>query len=54
VCHAGSNKTGFVKDCKLTFFLSKDRQMNSDYHSEMNTELLTNWFINRFINYLEE
>jgi transposase len=53
VCHAGSNKTGFVEDSKL-IFQSKDKQVNSDYHSEMNTELFTNWFINNLINYLEE
>jgi transposase len=53
VCHAGPNKTGFVKDSKLIFW-SKDKQVNSDYHSEMNTQLFTNWFINHFINYLEE
>jgi transposase len=53
VYHAGSNKTGFVKDSKL-IFRSKGKQVNSDYHSEMNTELFTNWFINHFINYLEE
>jgi hypothetical protein len=51
VCHAGSNKTGFVKDSKL-IFRSKGKQVNSDYHSEMNTELFKNWLINHFINYL--
>jgi hypothetical protein len=53
VCHAGSNKTGFVKGSKL-IFRSKGNQVNSGYHSEMNTELFTNRFINHFINYLEE
>jgi hypothetical protein len=53
VCHAGSNKTGFVKDSKFIFW-SEGKQVNSDCHSEMNTELFTNWFINHFINYLEE
>jgi transposase len=53
VCHAGSNKTGFVKDSKL-IFRSKGKQVNSDYHSKMNMELFTHWFINHFINYLEE
>jgi hypothetical protein len=38
VCHAASNKTGFVKDSKLIFQF-KGKQVNSDYHSEMNTEL---------------
>jgi hypothetical protein len=53
VCHACSNKTGFVKDCKLIFW-PKGKQVNSDYHSEVNMELFTNWFTNHFINYLEE
>jgi hypothetical protein len=52
-CHAGSNKTEFVKDSKFIFW-SKGKQINLDYHSEMNTELFKNWFINHFINYLEE
>jgi hypothetical protein len=41
VCHAGSNKTGFVEDSKL-IFQSEDKQLNSDYHSKINTELFTN------------
>jgi transposase len=53
LCHAGSNKTGFVKD-SILIFRSKGKQVNSDYHPEINTELLTIWFINHFINYLEE
>jgi hypothetical protein len=53
MCHAGSNKTGFIKDSKL-IFRSKGKQVNSDYHSEMKTELFTNWFINHFINNIEE
>jgi hypothetical protein len=51
--HGGSNKTGLVKDNKL-IFQSKGKQVNSDYHSEMNTQLLTSWFINHFFNYLQE
>jgi hypothetical protein len=53
VCHAGSNKTGFVEDSKL-IFRPKGKQLNSDYHSEMNTQLFTKWLINHFINYIEE
>jgi hypothetical protein len=49
VCHAGSNKIGFVKDSKL-IFRSKSKQVNSDYCSEINTELFTKWFINHVIN----
>lgn len=36
------------------FFWCKGKQVSSDYHSEMNTELFTNWFISNFINYLEQ
>jgi hypothetical protein len=53
VFHDGPNTTGFVKDSKL-IFRSESKQINSDYHSEMNMELFTDWFINHFINYLEE
>lgn len=44
VCHAGSNKIRFVTENKLIFH-SKQKQVNSDYHSEMNTGDST-WFIN--------
>jgi hypothetical protein len=53
LCHAGSNKTGFIEESKL-IFRSKGKQVNSYYHSKINTELFANWFINHFINYLKE
>jgi hypothetical protein len=45
-------KLNLLKDSKL-IFQSKGNQVNSD-HSEMNARLFKNWFLNHFINYLEE
>jgi hypothetical protein len=53
VCHTRSIITEFVKESKF-FFRSEGKQLNSDYHSEMNPELFTRWFINNLINYIEE
>jgi hypothetical protein len=53
VCHADSNKTGFLKESKLICW-AQVYQVNSDYHSEINAELFIDCLINHFINYLEE
>jgi hypothetical protein len=53
VCHAGSAKTGFIPESKWTF-RSGPQIRDSDYHSEMNADSFTDWFVNRFLNYLEE
>jgi hypothetical protein len=52
-CHTRSIIIEFAKESKF-FFWFKGKQVNSGYHSEMNPELLTRWFINNFNNYVEE
>lgn len=51
VCHAGSDRTGFIPESKLVF---RAKSKSADYHTEMNSELFRDWFVNDFINYLEE
>jgi hypothetical protein len=53
VCHAGPAKTGFIPESKWTF-RSRPQMRDSDYHSEMNADSFKDWFVNRFLNYLEE
>ena len=53
VCHAGSEKTGFIENSKWVFRSGQKTQV-SDYHSEMNSENFKFWFQNRLLNSLEE
>lgn len=53
ICHAGSAKTGFLQESKWVF-RSQPQNRNLDYHSEMNADSFKYWFLNRFINLLEE
>lgn len=50
VCHVGSAKTGFIPDSKWVFRSRK----TSDYHDEMTASTFKEWFVNRFLNYLDE
>ena len=33
---------------------SSPESKNTDYHTEMNTDSFKDWFVNKFLNYLEE
>lgn len=50
VCHVGSAETGFVPGSKWVFRSKK----TSDYHEEMTAQSFRDWFLNRFLNHLEE
>lgn len=52
VCHVGSAKTGFVKECKWVF-RSKCKSKQDDYHEAMNSDTYKEWFIS-FVNLLEQ
>ena len=52
ICHAGSAKTGFIPESKWVF-RSSPKCKNTDYHSEMNAESFKEWFVNRFLYYLD-
>jgi hypothetical protein len=52
VCHTGSAKTGFIPESKW-IFRSRPQKQDSDYHSEMNADSFKDWFVNRFLIYLE-
>jgi hypothetical protein len=51
ICHAGSAKTGFLKEAKMVFKAIKSN--DSDYHTEMNGDRYLSWFSD-FLNILEE
>jgi transposase len=53
VCHAGSAKMGFIPESKWIFH-SRPQMRDSDYHSEVNADSFKDWFVKRFLNYLEE
>lgn len=53
ICHVGSAKTGFIPESKWVF-RSQPKNKVSDYHSEMSADTFKEWFVNRFLNYLEE
>jgi len=50
VCHVGSAHTGFIKESKWVFRSKK----TGDYHEEMTANTFRDWFLNRFLNFLEE
>jgi hypothetical protein len=50
VCHAGSALTGFIPESKWVF----RSKSTKDYYEEMTADTFKYWFLNRFINYLEE
>lgn len=45
ICHAGSEKFGFINGSELIFEGKKGKSM-SDYHQEMNSTIFKEWFIN--------
>lgn len=49
VCHAGAAKFGFISGSKLIFRSKND----GDYHSQMNSQIFHDWFIN-MLQLLEE
>lgn len=51
ICHAGSGLFGFVKNSKLVFRCTSS--VSEDYHSQMNSEVFKEWFIEMLRN-LEE
>lgn len=51
ICHAGSESFGFVKNSKLVFRCTSS--ISEDYHSQMNSEVFKEWFI-QMLNNLEE
>lgn len=51
ICHAGSGSFGFVKNSKLVFRCTSS--VSEDYHSQMNSEVFKEWFIQMLRN-LEE
>ena len=51
VLHAGCSETGFIEVCDLVF-VGKD--VDGDYHREMNTTVFMDWFTNSLIPALEE
>jgi len=53
ICHAGSASTGYIPASKWVF-CSRPKNINLDYHSEMNAESFKDWFLHSFINLLEE
>lgn len=54
VCHAGSATTGFIPHSKWVFRSRQKKTQYADYHSEMNAESFRDWFVNQFLNHLEE
>jgi hypothetical protein len=46
-------KTGFIPESKW-IFRPRPEMRDSDYHLEMNADSFKDWFVNRFLNYLEE
>jgi transposase len=50
VCHVGSALTGFIPESKWVF----RSKSTKDYHEKMMADTFKYWFLNRFINYLEE
>ncbi|XP_039282804.1 uncharacterized protein LOC111061493 isoform X6 [Nilaparvata lugens] len=53
IAHAGSATTGFIPDAKLVF-REGERTQNCDYHSEMNSSLFKEWFVDKLLCRLEE
>lgn len=53
VCHAGSEKIGFIQESKWIFRSGQKNQL-SDYHSEINSHTFKLWFQHRLLNSLEE
>jgi hypothetical protein len=51
--HARPAETGFVLESKR-IFRSRLQMRDSDYHSEMNADSFKEWFVSRFLNYLEK
>jgi hypothetical protein len=49
----GSAKTGFILESKWVFY-SCPQFYGFDYHSEKKADSFIDWFLNRFLNYLEE
>jgi hypothetical protein len=50
VCHVGSALTGFIPESNWVF----RSKSTKDYHEEMTANTFKYWFLNIFINYLEE
>ena len=43
VLNAGSDKTGFIPNCKLVF---RGKEVDGDYHKEMTSTIFLDWFTN--------
>lgn len=53
ICHIGSAKTGFMPESRLVF-RANVKSFDEDYHSQMNSTIFKDWFINSVLKLLDE